>query len=531
MKISTKKIALLSIYIAFHIHTYGQLAIGTDTPSPSAILDLDVSSYPENDKKGFLPPRMTADERLEISSPATGLFIYNTSEKCLNHFNGTGWFSICDKTVTYPPYPLNARFGGSGEEQLFYSSIQQTSDGGFIIVGRSTSSATGDVSSPTKGNGDAWILKLGVTGNKEWDKLLGGSASDFATSVQQTLDGGYVVAGYTTSSANGDVSGINHGSFDYWIIKMDASGNKIWDKLLGGTGSDQATSVKQTSDGGYIIAGYSQSSASGDVTGTNHNGWDYWIVKLNASGSKTWDKLLGGNNTDQAYSIEQTSDGGYIIAGVTTSGASGDVTENFLGSNDYWIVKLDTSGNISWNNRLGGNSFDQAYAIQQTSDGGYIIAGGSNSSNTGDVSSTTKGGRDFWVVKLDLSGNKTWDKLLGGSGNDEAYSILQTDDGGYIVAGYSLSSGTGDVTDTSNGGEDYWVVKLDTSGNKIWDKLLGGSGKDTAYTIQQTTDGGYVVIGESANVSAGNGNQTGVASRGGQDIWVIRLDKNGEIQE
>lgn len=522
-----KKLILLTVVFILHSPVFCQVGVGTGTPESSAILELDVSS--ENDKKGFLPPRMTAAERMNILSPAVGLVVYNTTEKCLNFFNGTGWVSACNGSIVFPPFPLNARFGGNGNDQVYYSSIKQTADGGFIIAGRSTSSSSGDVSGTTKGNGDAWILKLDITGNKVWDKLLGGTADDRAYAVQQTSDGGYIVAGYSTSSASGDVSGTNHGSNDYWVLKLDANGNIVWNKLLGGSGNDQATSVQQTSDGGYIVAGHSQSSASGDVSGTNHNGWDYWIVKLDTSGNKTWDKLLGGNSTDQAYSIRQTTDGGYIIAGDTTSSASGDVTETFLGSNDYWIVKLDASGNISWNNRLGGNSFDQPHTIQQTSDGGYIVAGSSNSSATGDVSGISHGDRDFWVVKLDAAGNKTWDKLLGGSGKDEAYSIQQTIDGGYVVAGYSLSSATGNVTDTSNGSEDYWVVKLDASGNKIWDKLLGGSGSDTAYSVWQTTDSGYVIIGESAAESAGNGDQAGVASRGQTDIWVIRLDENGDI--
>ena len=333
-----------------------------------------------------------------------------------------------------------------------------------------------------------------------WQKSFGGSGSDYAQSIQQTTDGGYIVAGWSTS-IGGDVTG-NNGGVDYWIVKLDANGNITWQKSLGGTGGDHAYSIQQTTDGGYIVAGNSTSN-DGDVTGFIGS-WDYWIVKLDANGNITWQKSLGGSNGDEAYSIQQTTDGGYIVAGWSLSN-DGNVTGN-NGSSDYWIVKLDATGNITWQKSLGGSGVDFAYSIQQTTDGGYIVAGYSNSNN-GDVTGNN-GSNDFWIVKLDTTGNITWQKSFGGSGNETAWSIHQTIEGGYIVAGWSLSN-DGNVTG-NNGSSDCWIVKLDASGNIISQKSLGGSNVDAAYSIHQTTDGGYIVAGWSdsndGDVTVNNGN-------------------------
>ncbi|MDD4248563.1 MAG: PKD domain-containing protein, partial [Methanosarcina sp.] len=394
--------------------------------------------------------------------------------------------------------------GGSGGE--YAQSIQQTSDGGYIVAGDSNSN-DGNVTG-NHGGSDYWVVKLDTTGNIVWQKSLGGSSYDNAYSIQQTSDGGYIVAGESNSN-DGDVTG-NHGGFDYWVVKLDTTGNIVWQKSLGGSGGELAESIQQTSDGGYIVAGYSRST-DGDVTG-NHGGYDYWVVKLDTTGNIVWQKSLGGSDHDYAYSIQQTSDGGYIVAGDSRSN-DGDVTGNH-GGYDSWVVKLDTTGNIVWQKCLGGSISDNAYSIQQTSDGGYIVAGYSGSTD-GDVTGN-HGEFDYWVVKLDTTGNIVWQKSLGGSDDEYAESIQQTSDGGYIVAGES-NSNDGDVTG-NHGESDYWVVKLDTTGNIVWQKSLGGSDWDDAYSIQQTSDGGYIVAGES---DSNDGDVTG--NHGGYDYWVVKF--------
>jgi len=349
----------------------------------------------------------------------------------------------------------------------------------------------------------------------QWQRSLGGSLRDYTKSIRQTSDGGYILAG-SSESTNGDVVG-NHGGFDFWVVKMSSSGTIQWQKSLGGNASDGANSIQQTLDGGYILAGYSGSS-NGDVTG-NHGSDDYWVVKLNSSGNIQWQKSLGGSGFDEAYSIQQTSDGGYIVAGISSSN-DGDVTGNH-GNYDYWVVKLDPSGNIQWQKSLGGTNPDLANAIRQTSDNGYIVAG-YTLSNNGDVT-VNYGFRDYWIVKLDSSGNIQWQKSLGGSGMDQAHDVQQTQDGGYIIAGYVLSS-DGDVTNYQ-GSRDYWIVKLDPSGNLQWQKTLGGTNIEEAYSISLTSDGGYIVGGQSQST---DGDIT--TNHGMFDYWIVKLGSTGNIE-
>lgn len=387
--------------------------------------------------------------------------------------------------------------GGSSVERAH--SIQQTSDDGYIIAGHSNSS-DGDVTG-NQGGYDSWVVKLDASGNMTWEKSLGGVEADHFRSIQQTTDGGYIVAGYSDSNG-GDLTG-NNGANDYWIVKLDAIGNIIWQNSLGGSGSEEAFSIQETTNGGYIVAGHTKSN-NGDVTG-NQGGWDYWVVRLDATGSITWQKSLGGSGYDYAHSIEQTTDGGYIVAGYSYSD-DGDLTVN-NGDADGWVVKLNATGDITWQKSLGGSASDEVRSVQQTAGGGYIVTGYSNSTD-GDVTGNN-GLFDYWVVKLDGSGNLTWEKSIGSSEFEYAYSIDQTIDGGYIVAGNS---------DSISGSYDYMLVKLDGSGNTDWQKFLGGSGFDAINSIQQTADEGFIIGGYS---DSNDGDVTG--NNGDDDFWIVKL--------
>ncbi|WP_202928168.1 hypothetical protein, partial [Cyclobacterium salsum] len=203
--------------------------------------------------------------------------------------------------------------------------------------------------------------------------------------------------------------------------------------------------------------------------------WDYWAVKIDGSGNKVWDKTIGGISTDYLQSTTPTPDGGYLLAGSSYSYASGDKTENGKGGFDYWAVKIDGSGNKVWDKTIGGNNSEYLRSTTPTPDGGYLLAGDSYSLASGDKSENSKGGSDFWAVKIDASGNKVWDKTIGGNNNDFLFSTIPTPDGGYLLAGYSGSSASGDKSENSKGYDDYWVVKIDGSGNKVWDKTIGGN--------------------------------------------------------
>jgi len=407
-----------------------------------------------------------------------------------------------------PTIQWQQSLGGNGID--FAQSIQQTTDGGYIVAGQS-GSTDGDVTG-NHGNNDYWIVRLDTAGGLVWQKSLGGSDNDLGNSIQQTTDGGFIVAG-NCRSTDGDVTG-NHGLNDYWVVKLDASGVISWQKSLGGTGVDIAHSVEQTSDGGYIVSGISNST-DGDVSG-NHGGFDYWVVKLNSDGSLDWQKTLGGSDYDEGFSAKQTSDGGYIVAGASAS-TNGNVTGNH-GALDYWIVKLDADGNLVWQKALGGNSDDGASSAEETTDGGFIVEGYTNSNN-GNVTGN-HGGGDYWIVKLDATGNIVWKKCLGGTLLDYASSVQQSLGDGYIVAGYS-SSTNGDVT-VNHGSSDYWLVKLDESGALVWQKSLGGTTSETSSGVQQTADGGFVVTGSS---NSNNGDVSG--NHGFEDYWVVKLTTDG----
>ena len=396
--------------------------------------------------------------------------------------------------------------GGISEEAAYC--VNQTSDGGYIIAGYSISKS-GDVTE-NYGLDDYWIVKLNPNGTISWQKSLGGSNFEYATGVQQTSDGGYVVAGYSHSD-NGNVS-FHHGGYDYWIVKLTGTGNVSWEKSLGGFGDDKAASIQQTIDGGFIVTGQTW-SGDGNVTG--HLGRsDYWVVKMDSEGDISWEKCFGGSLDDEGQTIRQTGDGGYIVAGYSHS-VDGNVTSSHGSDNyDYWVVKISGNGDIVWEKSLGGSDSDYANSIQLTRYGGYIVAGGTYS--TDDDVSGNHGGFDYWVVNLSETGDIIWQKCLGGTGYDEAESIWQTNDGGYIVIGYSNST-NGNVTGNL-GDYDYWVVKLSRDGDIVWEKNLGGEDDDYAFSIQQTTDSGYIIAGSS---DSQGGNITGHHSQ--YDYWIVKL--------
>ena len=417
-----------------------------------------------------------------------------------------------------PSIQWQKSFGGSMTENLGYSSCIQTSDGGYIVAGSSDSN-DGDVGI-NLGRTDIWILKLDPLGNLQWKKLIGSTEFEILYCIRQTLDGGYIIAA-SHRNINLLPGNGNHGMMDFYIIKLNSNGdiqlnnqNQPYAVKLGGTDVDLAYSIEQTNDGGYIVVGSSRSS-DGDVT-FNHGSDDYWIVKLNQSLGVQWQRSYGGSLEDVARSVKQTNDGGYIVAGYSRS-FNGDVIGNH-GSYDYWILKLDNIGNIIWQNSLGGSDQDYAYSIETTSDNGYIIAGQSNSNN-GNVTGNHQQSFDYWVVKLNSVGTLQWQKSLGGRRDDGAFSIKQTCDNGYIVAGYSNSVDF-DITNHhgTNIYPDAWIVKLNAVGAIEWEGSFGGTNSDVAVSIQETLDQGLIVGGSSFS-SDGDVTQ----NHGQEDFWIFKL--------
>jgi hypothetical protein len=408
------------------------------------------------------------------------------------------------------------RFGGN-DKDWFYS-MQQTSDGGYILGGYSKSDISGDKTQPSWGSYDYWIVKTDPFGNKQWDKRFGGTSDDELFSLQQTTDGGYILGGYSTSGIGGDkTQSAWGGSEDYWIIKIDSLGIKQWDKRFGGTDNDILYSLQQTSDGGYILGGSSRSDSSGNKTQPSWGDWDYWIVKINSLGIKQWDKRFGGTNDDNFLCIRQISDGGYILGGYSGSDSSGDKTQPSQGLWDYWIVKIDSLGTKQWDKRFGGIYHDELSTLQQTSDKGYILGGYSASGINGEKTQDTWGSWDYWIIKTDSLGIKQWDKDFGGTQYEESFgSISQTMDGGYLLAGTSYSVISGNKTENNLGTEQTWVIKTDSLGIKQWDRTIFTLGHDEAGYAMQTSDGCYIMA---------NYTDAGIGGYKSEPAW---LDNNNE---
>lgn len=371
-----------------------------------------------------------------------------------------------------------------------------------------TQSNDGDISG-NHGGKDVWIVKTDSSGIIQWQKALGGSSDDVASALTKTSDGGYIFVGYTRSN-NGNVSG-NHGLEDAWVVKLDAMGIIKWQHVLGGSLSDKATSVQTTKDGGCIVAGF---MGSHDVSGLSNKGEsDGWILKLTAEGSIEWQKTIGGSGLDVFYSIQQTADGGFI-AGGNTSSSDGDLNGGNANQNNYegLAVKFDTAGNIEWHKTLGGSGEEVVYSILQSQDGGYFMSGYTVSTDI----PRYHGNCDLWVARLDLAGNSIWQKALGGTLIDQGFYSLLCDNGDYIVAGFT-GANDGDV-EGNHGNCDFWMLRINDNGDIKWQKTMGGTLLDRATCIAKTNDNGYVLAGYTWS---SDGDIT--KNHGNDDFWIVKL--------
>ena len=356
-------------------------------------------------------------------------------------------------------------FGGNLWD--YGNSVQQTIDGGYII--------TGEISSSENGSSDIWLIKTDSEGQEEWNQTFDGNDRDYGKSVKQTVDGGYIIIGSTGSDYY----------YDVWLIKTDPKGTEEWNQTFGGDNKDYGNSVQQTIDGGYIITGEISSSGNGSS--------DVLLIKTDQQGQEEWIQTFGGSDYDIGNSIEQTYDGGYIITGSTRSYGNG--------SSDVLLIKTDQQGQEEWIQTFGGGYIDIGNSIKQTSDNGYII--------TGYTQSYGNGSRDVWLIKTNSQGNEEWNQTFGGSYVDIGNSIQQTIDGGYIITG---SRGTDYYSD-------LWLIKTDYQGNEEWNRTFGGNDYDFGNSVQQTTDDGYIIIGHTK--SYGNG---------GYDIFLIKTDSEGNTE-
>lgn len=383
-----------------------------------------------------------------------------------------------------PSQPTFERCYGGKADDCGYS-VAPTSDHECIVVGSTLSYGAG--------KSDIYLIKTGAAGDTLWTRTFGGADYDVGYSIQQTRDGGYIIAGTTRSFGSG--------GYDACLIKTDARGHAVWIRTYGGKSDDGARSVEQTADGGYVLAGYTESYGVGQG--------DVYLVRTNAKGDTIWTKTFGGAGLDEAFSVRQTTDKGFIVVGLTQSfGVVGD---------DVYLIKTDAQGDTQWTRTFGGDDDEFGYSVCQTPDGGYIVAG---------LTESFSPSEDVYLIRTNASGDTLWTKTYGGSNADEAHSIIETADGGFVVAGSTRSFGAGGFDayvmrirgDTPTKRRDARVADVSTSpGDTLWTRTFGGPGGDDAWSVAPSGDGGFFVAGCKSSAS------------GGRDVLIIKADSAGNV--
>jgi hypothetical protein len=410
--------------------------------------------------------------------------------------------------------------GGSGHEYARKTIL--TSDGGYAFVGDSESN-NGDVTG-NHGGSDLWVGKLNSAGIIQWSYLFGGTADDVGYDILQTSDGGYMVAGWTDSN-DGDVSG-NHSTYssDVWVLKLSPAGAITWSKCYGGSSDDDGAAIVQTQDGNFYIAG-STYSTDGDVIGNHGTYSDFWVIKINASGTLTGQKCIGGTDYEEGINMTLTSDNGCIVCGRTSSN-DGDAIGYHDGS-DMLIAKLSSSLSVDWSKCYGGTETEECNSVVQLSDGSYAALGYTSTQNNGDITGHhgSQGSDDFWLLKLTSAGAITWAKCFGGSGDDQANGLTKTSDGGFVMCGLTNSM-DGNVSGFHVGdySPDVWVIKVNSSGVFQWQRCCGGSTQDESFNVFESGSGTFVVTAftysNDYDVSGNHGNADG---------WIFRISGNSSI--
>jgi hypothetical protein len=367
---------------------------------------------------------------------------------------------------TAPDTLWTQHFGGIHEDSS--TCIRETSDSSLIIIG--TTDQTGN------GMNDIWLIKTDENGNMLWDKTFGGDQNDFSIMEQQTTDGGFIIAGTTESFGNG--------MQDFWLIKTDADGNEEWNQTYGTAENDRTQYVEQTSDGGYVITG-----GTGNFENNNQ---DAWLIKTDENGNLEWQQTYGGNGNEKTYTVHQETDGSYILAGLTSSYGNGTY--------DAYLIKTDSLGNEIWSQTFGGPEIENAYSMQILPGEGYILAGSTKSFGAGDF--------DVWLIKTDEQGNEIWSYVYGTEVLDYCYSLDITSDGDFILGGLTNATVNGDV--------DVLAMKISDSGDEIWTKKIGLDGDEPSFFVEQTEDGGYILAGYTN--SFGNGDN---------DVYIVKLAPDG----
>lgn len=453
-------------------------------------------------------------------------------------------------------------YGGKHAE--FLMDAIPTPDDGFILAGSSLSKKSGNKTDDNQGDLDYWVWKMDEKGELDWQKSFGGSGQDMLRCILLTNDGGFLLAGSSSSpksSKEGEPQLQSNkkdackGENDFWIIKLNAKGGEEWQKTIGGSGQDELISVVKTRDGGFVLAGSSSSEKSENKISENYGGLDYWVVKIDSKGDMIWQNSFGGVYNDELRSIALTQDGGYLLGGSSNSPEGGNKTGKSLGQADYWIVKLDDKGKEQWQKVIGGSGDDQLYVVYQTSSGNYILGGNSNSENGEGKSKSNESGTDFWLIELDKDQQLVWQETYNIAKVDILTSLVENDDHSILLGGYAqgevIKKDKGKVSSKKlaltqyqddngtikmkKGTDDYVAIKINAKGEELWRKTIGSDGEDILKKVIEIRDGGYLMAGTSRTIqnSSGGNKATGDKSsgKGSTDFWVVKLKDKDKPKE
>lgn len=417
-----------------------------------------------------------------------------------------------------PEIDWDKTLGGSGWEELH--SMTPTSDGGILIAAITQSPNDGDVQDEKIGDWDYWLVKLNDQGDIEWQRRYGGDKADRIWVSRETRDGGFIIGGESLSDISGDKTEPSRGDWDFWMIKVDRNGLLEWDKTIGGDGHDAIRGdIIELNDGGFLVAGVSDSNVGADKTEPSRGDWDYWVVRTDRRGQVIWDKTFGGDQKELMQAAIALPDGSFLLGGESRSGVSGDKDDFLRGLNDYWALRIDTNGNLLWQKTIGGNWDEAIFDIARGEDGTIYLAGFSGSDATFEKSNPSYGSIDYWIVAIDENGNILWDKNYGGRKPDTAYDIRINELGNLVVGGIANSEVSGVKTASSEGSIDYWVIYLTPDGEMIWDETYGSTLRDALTEIEIGLDGSIYMAGHSESNVGGDKTET---SRGVNDIWVVK---------
>ncbi len=445
------------------------------------------------------------------------------------------FFIIACTTMQAQDILWEKSYGGQHADYLF--DALSTPDYGFLLAGSSLSRKTGNKATDAQGGLDYWLWKMDEHGELDWEKAIGGPGTDLLQTVKLTKDAGFLLVGTSDSGEGLQKKDACKGNEDIWVVKLDAKGNEQWQCTIGGSGQEQVCAAFSTLDGGYILGGSSNSEKSPEVKagkdpfGKWEDGFgnlDFWAVKLDNKGKIEWQRTIGGEYVDQLRSILQTRDGGYLLAGYSNSPESGNKTEKCYGLGDYLVVKLDKDGNTEWQKSYGGDGDDQPYALMESYDGNFVIAGNSNSGPTGNKTSSNKRGTDFWILKIDSLGEIIWQNTYDIGNVDLLTSLVENKDHSLLLGGYAQSETKGTNKKDNEGVDDYVVIKTNADGEEKWRQSVGSNGEDILRKAIETRDGGYLLAG----TSKGSISRDRYTGKGKNDFWVVKLkDKDKKKEE